>query len=196
MSKLKKAAGGSSVILSIILATMALEGGYVWDKDDPGGETNMGITKEVAVQNKYTGPMKTLPKEVAVSIYYKDYIVKPGFAPLVQYNAPVVSELYDTGVNMGPYWPSKWFQETINKTCNTKLVVDGKVGNATRDAFIKCQNTYGSTKMCITFLNELDAKQKDRYAYLIRVNPVLKKYEKGWNNHRIGNVDRKLCELN
>jgi hypothetical protein len=30
----------------------------------------MGITKRVAVEHGYTGPMRTLPREVAAGIYY------------------------------------------------------------------------------------------------------------------------------
>jgi lysozyme family protein len=86
----------------MIAATIALEGGYVNHPADPGGETNMGITKKVAVNKGYVGPMRTLPREVAESIYYEDYIVAPGFEPLIAMNAPVVEELYDTASNMGP----------------------------------------------------------------------------------------------
>ena len=195
MKNKTKLTGGSAIILAIISATMALEGGYVNHKNDPGGETNKGITVAVARKNNYVGPMRTLPDDVAISIYFKGYIVEPGFAPLVPYNAPVVAELFDTGVNMGPYWPSLWFQQTINEVCNTKLGTDGKVGPATRKAFTDCQVTYGPSKMCITFLNKLDAKQEARYDYLVRVNPKLKVFRKGWQNHRISNIDRKTCEV-
>lgn len=190
-----KLTGGSAIILAIIAATMALEGGHVNHPNDPGGETNRGITKQVARENGYFGPMKALPDEVAISIYYDDYIVAPGFAPLVAYNAPIVAELFDTGVNMGPRWPSLWFQQTINEVCNTRLVEDGKVGAMTRKAFTDCQATYGAVKMCLTFLDKLDARQEARYDYLVRVNPRLKVFRKGWQNHRIGNVKRSTCQV-
>ena len=41
------------------------EGGYVNDPRDPGGETNHGVTKRVAVANGYTGSMKDLPLDTA-----------------------------------------------------------------------------------------------------------------------------------
>jgi hypothetical protein len=68
----------------MIAATIALEGGYVNHPADPGGETNMGITKKVARQNGYVGPMRTLPREIAEGIYYDDYIVAPGYEPLIE----------------------------------------------------------------------------------------------------------------
>ena len=49
------------------------EGGYVNNPKDPGGETNWGITKTVAVANGYTGDMRTMPKETAKCIYKKMY---------------------------------------------------------------------------------------------------------------------------
>ena len=49
------------------------EGGYVNNPKDPGGETNWGITKAVAVANGYAGDMRTMPKETAKSIYKKMY---------------------------------------------------------------------------------------------------------------------------
>ena len=69
--------------LQIIEPTIAIEGGHVNHPSDPGGETNMGITKKVAVEHGYTGPMKTLPRPIAVSIYYQSYLVKPGYEPLI-----------------------------------------------------------------------------------------------------------------
>jgi hypothetical protein len=103
MAEQKKAAprAGAAAIALMIAGVIAVEGGYVNHPADPGGETNMGITKAVAVQNGYAGPMRTLPREVAESIYYRQYIVAPGYEPLVAIDAPVTEELFDTTVNMG-----------------------------------------------------------------------------------------------
>lgn len=188
----KKPTIAASVIL-MIAGVIAVEGGYVNHSADPGGETNMGITKVTAVQNGYTGPMRTLPREVAESIYYDRYFVAPGYAPLVSLDAAVTEELFDTTVNMGAARPSRWFQQSINELCSTKLATDGKVGPGTVRAFASCQISYGSTKLCIAMLNRLDAKQKDEYGRLVRVNPKLKVFYKGWVAHRVGNVNRAKC---
>lgn len=161
--------------------------------NDPGGETNMGITKKVATKHGYTGPMRTLPRSVAESIYYEDYLVKPGYAPLIELDAAVTEELFDTTANMGPGRPSRWFQRSINELCSLSIAVDGQVGPATISAFTVCQRHVGASKLCVMMLDSLDAKQKDEYGRLVRVNPKLKVFYKGWLNHRIGNVDRAKC---
>ena len=49
------------------------EGGYVNDPNDSGGETNYGITKNVAVSFGYNGNMKTIPMDIVAQIYKKKY---------------------------------------------------------------------------------------------------------------------------
>lgn len=182
-----------AAIAAMIAATIAVEGGYVNNRADPGGETNMGVTKRVAVKNGYTGPMRTMPREVATSIYYKQYLVVPGYEPLVPIDAPVTAELFDTAVNMGVPRPSTWFQQSINAICGARLPVDGHVGAATISAYRQCQSRVGATKLCVTMLDALDAKQKAEYGRLVRVNPKLQVFYRGWIKNRIGNVDRRTC---
>lgn len=179
--------------LTIIGAVIALEGGYVNHKADPGGATNMGITVQVARESGYTGPMRTLPREVAQSIYYDRYLVKPGLAPLISIDAAVTEELFDTTVNMGPARPARWFQGGINAMCGTSLDVDGKIGARTIAAYSGCQKHAGSVKLCIQMLDRLDTDQRAEYDRLVRVNPALKVFHRGWVAHRIGNVDRAKC---
>jgi hypothetical protein len=44
-------------------------------------------------------------------------------------------------------------------------------------------------------LNSLDGHQRDEYARLVRVNPKLRVFHKGWVAHRVGNVDRRKCSI-
>jgi lysozyme family protein len=182
-----------AVALAIIGAAITLEGGYVNHKADPGGETNMGITVAVARDAGYTGPMRTLPREVAESIYYQRYLVKPGLEPLIALDAAVTEELFDTTVNMGPPRPSRWFQESINEICATRIAADGRIGPQTIATFAACQTRIGATRLCRATLDRLDAKQRAEYDRLVRVNASLAVFHKGWVKHRIGNVDRKKC---
>jgi lysozyme family protein len=48
------------------------EGGYVNDPDDPGGETNFGISK----RSYPTLDIKGLTRDGAIAIYYRDWWVK------------------------------------------------------------------------------------------------------------------------
>lgn len=179
--------------LAMIGTTIALEGNFVDHPNDPGGATRWGVTEKVARRHGYRGPMRTLPREVAESIYYEDYLVAPGYEPLIALDAAVTEELFDTTVNMGPRRPSRWFQAEINARCGTALAVDGRVGPATVGAFGQCQVRHGSARLCRAMLDSLDARQRAEYDRLVRVNPRLAVFHRGWLNHRIGNVDRRKC---
>lgn len=190
MSTGKIVAAVSAAALGIIASTIGLEGGYVNHPSDPGGETNMGITKKVAVQHGYTGPMKALPRAVAQSIYYQAYLVAPGYEPLLALDAAVTEEMFDTTVNMGPARPGRFFQQSLNEICPAlKLKVDGQVGPASIAGFARCQRTL----LCQAMLPRLDAKQLAEYDRLVRVNASLKTFHRGWVNHRIGNVSLEKC---
>lgn len=182
-----------AVAAALIAGVIAIEGGYVNDPKDPGGETNMGVTKKVAVQNGYNGPMRQLPREVAVSIYYDRYLVAPGYAPLIEIDAAVTEELFDTTVNMGPPRPSRWFEQAINDFCGTHLAIDGRIGPQAVGAYAACQKEVGATTLCLATLNHLDEQQRAEYGRLVRINPKLQRFYKGWIAHRIGNVDRRKC---
>jgi lysozyme family protein len=193
MASKTKRFGLPSAIVAMIASTIAFEGGYVNDKRDPGGETNKGVTKTVAVAHGYTGPMRKLPDEVAYSIYYRGYLVAPGYLPLVDIDAPVAAELFDTTVNMGPTRPSRFFQQSINALCGTQLTVDGRVGPATIAADRSCPQRRGAAALCVSMLDSLDAAQRAEYDRLVRVNAKLGVFHRGWIAHRIGNVDRAQC---
>lgn len=187
----KRGLGAS--IVAMIAGVIAVEGGWVNHPSDPGGETNMGITKTVAVEEGYRGSMRALPREVAESIYYRRYLVAPGFAPLAEIDPAVTEELFDTAVNMGPSRPSRWFQQSLNTLGGYRLTVDGKVGARTVAAFQGYQVKAGRTVACLKMLDALDGRQRAEYDRLVRVNRSLKVFHRGWINHRVGNVDRKKC---
>lgn len=188
-------AAGSAAVALILAHVYANEGGYVNDPKDPGGETNLGVTKAVARQNGYTGRMIDLQKHCsgtvevcADNIYFDKYIVKPGYAPMVIIAPAVADELVDTAVNMGPPRPSRWFQEALG------VPADGKVGQVTITAYLKLEQRVGKVPACVQVLDTLDAKQKAEYLRLIAANPSLARFKNGWLKNRIGNVDRRECE--
>ena len=98
----------------IINDIIAVEGGYSFDSNDSGGETMYGITVAVARKHGYTGDMKKLPKKTAYDIYYKSYVVEPGFDAIAKIDPEIAAELVDTGVNMGTSVAGKFLQQALN----------------------------------------------------------------------------------
>lgn len=86
------------VIANFVLAK---EGGYVNHPNDPGGETNLGISDkgDGKLDGKFDGvPIKTLTREQALAIYRKLYWTAAGCEELPFELAACV---FDTAVNMG-----------------------------------------------------------------------------------------------
>lgn len=105
------------------------EGGYVNHPDDPGGETNMGITKAVYEDWGGTKDMKDLELEDVGPIYRKRY-----WDRLKGDDLPSGLDLcvFDFGVNAGVGRSAKFLQEIIGTT------VDGGIGPNT----LKALDTY------------------------------------------------------
>ena len=98
------------------------EGGYVNNPKDPGGETNWGITKSVAVANGYAGDMRTMPKDTAKVIYKKMYWDK---LQCDQLPFVVAFQLFDAGVNHGNSQAVKFLQRALS------VADDGVIGAKT-----------------------------------------------------------------
>lgn len=201
ISPTRNAAGKSAGIVGaaafIVSAIFAVEGGYVNDKRDPGGETNFGVTKAVAVDNGFTGDMRKLTKEQASQIAYRQYIVKPGFAPLIERDPAVAQEVIDTGYNAGTSRAAKWFQESLNHLNNQEadyadLVVDGQLGPSSLRAYDTFRKRRGKAG-CRVLIKMLDAKQALHYMQLFSKNSKFEAFAFGWFDHRIGNVDLSRC---
>ena len=95
------------------------EGGYENHPKDPGGETNLGVTKRVYQEHGGTKDMKDLLVEDVAPIYKKGYWDRmkgddlPGGLDLC---------VFDFGVNAGPNRAAKFLQSMIGTT------VDGGIG--------------------------------------------------------------------
>ena len=98
------------------------EGGYVNHTKDPGGETNLGVTKRVYEEHGGTKDMKELTVEDVAPIYKKGYWDKMKCDDL-----PSGLDLcvFDFGVNAGPGRAAKFLQKMIGTT------VDGGIGPMT-----------------------------------------------------------------
>ena len=95
------------------------EGGYVNHPKDPGGETNLGVTKRVYEEFGGTKDMKDLTVEDVAPIYKKGYWDKMKGDDL-----PNGLDLcvFDFGVNAGPGRAAKYLQTMIG------TVADGGIG--------------------------------------------------------------------
>ncbi len=95
------------------------EGGYVNHPKDPGGETNLGVTKRVYEEWGGTKDMKELTVEDVAPIYRKNYWDK-----IKADSLPSGLDLcvFDFGVNAGPGRAAKYLQGQIG------TMADGGIG--------------------------------------------------------------------
>jgi len=98
------------------------EGGYVNHPDDPGGETNLGVTKKVYVASGGKKSMKKLTVKDVAPIYKKSY-----WARLKCDDLPSGLDFcaFDWGVNSGTGRAAK----ALQKICGAS--VDGAIGPKT-----------------------------------------------------------------
>ena len=140
------------------------EGGYNNDKDDSGGETNMGISK-----NTYPNEdIKNLTRERANAIFYKNYYKWNGLNKLpYQIRGSVV----DFGVVSNPL--------TAIKTTHRVLgIPEGNIiGTTTLDKFKSfTQKDYE------LFLNQYRTEMMKYFYKVVRKEPKKKKFLQGWLN--------------
>lgn len=166
--------------------TLAREGGFDNDPDDPGGITNKGIT--IGVYSEYCGlpitkklvsQLRDISDDQLQDIYLTRYwnLVKAG-----QYPVGVDLCAFDFGVNSGPGTSVRQLQLVVG----TKA--DGFVGPKTLEAIKQFTGTTlaGTLKLCNNFLDA-------RWAY-VQTRPAFWKYATGWRN-RIELVRTEVTKL-
>lgn len=200
-------AGIAATVAAILGEVYKDEGGFSDHPSDRGGATNFGVTEKVARAEGWKETMKTFPKQCdteadvcADKIYFENYIAKPGYIPFMKVSPAVSEELVNSAVNLGPGRPNRWLQESINELCvpngyTVRISADGKLGPGTLSAFTTCRTKMGNIRFCKSMLDALDNKQKMKYDAIVRSNPSQRVFYRGWISHRIGNVNRKKCDL-
>lgn len=183
-----------AMIGTILLGILAVEGGYIDHPTDPGGETNYGITKKVAVDHGYTGSMSELPKELAMDIYADSYINKPNFDDILNYSVPVGTKVIDIGVNAGQGRAARWYQQSLNnfsRNCKDYpcIRVDGSIGTSTLAAHKGLISKRGSVDSCKLLLRGLNTYQGMHYMNLTS----LQTFNVGWFLNRINNISEDEC---
>jgi lysozyme family protein len=190
----------STFVWDVVSHVLSVEGGYINDVSDSGGETNYGITLAVSKEfssywNKYItkegeswdGSMVTMPKGFAADIYTYKYFFKPKFNLIV--DDKLAKELFDTGVNCGTLVPVKWLQELLNVFNNKEsyypdMVVDGYLGNTTFKALESFITVRGQKGLTVLY-NALNCKQGAFYIDLATRREKDEKFVYGWFSNRV-----------
>ncbi len=140
---------------------MPNEGGYVNNKNDRGGETNMGITKKFYPDED----IKNLTRERANAIYYRDYWKYNGINTLPD---EIVGIVFDNAVIQGQGTAIKNLQRSIG------VEDDGILGPITINA-LKNINYQKFKKDFSDNANAVEDKYQQKY-------PNQKIFEKGHRN--------------
>lgn len=183
-------------VKSQISRTIKIEGGYVNDPEDSGGETNFGITKSVAEEfqeswNDYlwTGCMKTMPLEFAQDVYTDEYYLKPRIDMIAECSEMIAEEIFDAGVNSGTRRPIKWLQTCLNVLNNREkyykdISEDGYMGKGTQNALSKFLEIRGEKGENVLY-NAVNCMQGAFYINLAHRREKDEKFVYGWLSHRL-----------
>lgn len=145
---------------------MKSEGGYVNDPNDPGGETKYGVCKR-SYPNE---DIKNLTLDRAKEIYHKDFW-SPFFYDKVPHS--LAEKVFDTAINIGNKKAFKILQKSANKF-GANLTEDGVIGNTSLTAILNLDEA--------KLLAEFRIQQAEYYKELVKNNPKLNKFLKGWLN--------------
>lgn len=148
--------------LKAVNQVLTHEGGYVNDEQDPGGETNFGISKR-----SYPDlDIKTLTKEQAIEIYHRDWWLKYGYCELR--DDALAGKVFDLSINMGPGVAHTLLQLAVMCSSLITIRIDGKIGPKT----IKACNDHPVPTLLLATLR---LKAVQYYADLGK-----EKYLRGW----------------
>lgn len=165
---------------------IAVEGGYVDDPDDSGGETNFGITVAVARASGYHGAIRDMPREVAFNIYVAKYWDAVRADDLVALSEHVAEEVVDTAVNMGAGTAVRFLQRSLNVLNNRgklypDLVADGLIGPVTINALAD----YLAVRSELVLCRALNCLQGARYIELAEKREKDERFLFGWLQNRV-----------
>ena len=149
-----------------IAKVLVLEGGYVDDPDDPGGETNFGISRRAYPELS----IAALDRDMAISIYRRDYWDKPGLGQLPD---RIGAKMLDMGVNMGQRTAAKLLQRSCNRFgTGAALAIDGIIGPATVTACSAISD--------VALVQALRNEAANHYREIASEHPTLRKFLNGW----------------
>ncbi len=166
-----------------------VEGGYINDPTDSGGETNFGITKKTARSYGYIGPMVDLPEWQAFKIYEKLFWDKLRLSDIEELSEEVALELADTGVNQGVGRAAQFLQESLNVlnkggTLYPDIKVDNSIGSKTIFSLSQYLIKRGVRGELVLF-RMLNCLQGAFYVELAKRREKDEKYIFGWYLNRV-----------
>jgi len=166
-----------------------IEGGYVNNPKDRGGETNFGITVQTARDHGYKGAMRDLPLSVAKAIYLKTYWTGPRFDQVAKISPGIAEELFDTGVNCGVGFAKPLLQRVLNllnqqQKVYKDLTVDGVYGPKTLQALELTLSKRGRDGELV-ILRMLNSLQGARYIDLAEKRESQEEFIFGWFRARV-----------
>lgn len=174
----------------IIEHTLDVEGGeYTNDPADSGGPTKWGWTAKSLKDMGYPGPVQDLTREEAYQLYFRRFIVKSGYAPVLDMSPKIAAELVDTAVNMGESWAGRFLQIALNALNDGEkhypdITEDGIVGRGTcrtLKTYLEKRGQEGEVVM----LRALNGQQTARYLDLSRKYPKNERFAYGWILNRV-----------
>lgn len=146
---------------------IGVEGGYVRNPDDPGGETKYGISKR-------SYPALNIPSltlDDAKAIYRRDYWDR---AWCSQLPAPLALLVFDCAVNSGSKQAVQWLQQAVGTDA------DGRIGDVTMQAV--------AAKPVALVAAEMTARRMVALAGL----PTWAKFNLGWARRMAGMLGEAL----
>lgn len=165
------------------------EGGFVDDKDDPGGATNFGVSLRFLLSKGELDrdedgfldfdfdkdgdidafDVSSMTLEDAIMIYRDFWWDKNGYDELPD---PVAIKVFDLAVNMGSRQAHKHLQRALRANGCADIAEDGVLGPMTRRATLSGDP--------LSILAALRSEAAGFYRVLAATKPVRQKYLKGW----------------
>lgn len=159
----------------MIARVLGHEKGWVDHPEDPGGETNRGITWPTLLEAIRLGivpagtTIKSISIEHAVAIYREMF-----WNPLGTMHPAAKFQMLDAAVNHGIGNANRFLQRAID------VADDGKVGPVTRAAAVKFEAERGVNDLLLRFLAQ-------RLRFMVKLT-TFKTFGRGWSDRIAENL--------
>lgn len=172
--------------------TVAIEGGYVNDPADRGGETYMGVSRKhhsmwigwhliddhFAAGGDESG-LENIEhlQDLVKGIYFVEYWNAMNLSSISAISWRVAVELFDSAVNCGTGRAAKWLQKAINLVGrnNMALVEDGAIGPKTIEQVQRVVAEFEGG-----LVKTLNGLQFEHYHRIVQNDPGQKRFIRGW----------------